>query len=61
MSWTRSAWLEKVEEVEGENEEKKQTLWVNIKRWTMQHFHSNYRVDEGEMMYYKKKTLEGAV
>lgn len=45
MSWTRSAWLEKVEgwvveEVEGEEEEeeKKQTLSVNIKRGTVQHF-----------------------
>lgn len=54
MSWTRSAWLEKVEgwvveEVEGEEEEeeKKQTLSVNIKRGTVQHFHHNYRVDEG--------------
>lgn len=52
MSWTRSAWLEKVEgwvveEVEGEEEEKKQTLSVNIKRGTVQHFHRNYRVDEG--------------
>lgn len=52
MSWTRSAWLEKVEgwvveAVEGEEEEKKQTLSVNIKRGTVQHFHRNYRVDEG--------------
>lgn len=52
MSWTRSAWLEKAEEVEGEKEEKKQMLSVNIKRGTMHHFHSNYRTDESEMMYY---------
>lgn len=48
MSWTRSAWLEKVEGwVVEEVEEEKQTLSVNIKRGTVQHFHRNYRVDEG--------------